>query len=102
VFLWDLAVPQWPETDTWEQSVKATLEALLGCGCTVAWLGRQDSFWDPPCLFDPEFMSEGVLAAASSDGYFRCAVQLDAPLAWLSDKEMTSLREKSAGLAAAF
>jgi hypothetical protein len=80
--------------DVWESTIKRTLDALLGSGCVLAWIGREGHFCDPPYLLKPECMSEGLFAAASQDGFFECPLKLDEELSWISDETMVALRTK--------
>ncbi len=98
VVVWDVAIVAWPTGQAWRDSVRRTLEALVDAGARVAWVGREGYFCDPPDLFDPTFMSGGVLAAMTSGGEFRCAVDPDQALATLTDDELLRLRAASDGL----
>lgn len=99
VIVWDVRVARWPSAEKFHQVVRQTLEALLVGSCSVAWVGREGFFVDPPDLFLPEFMSEGVLAALSRETGFRIAVALDEPMQFLLDDELQELREAGGGLA---
>ncbi|HVX46630.1 MAG TPA: hypothetical protein VHC49_22245 [Mycobacteriales bacterium] len=57
------------------------------------------NFCDPPDLFSPECMSEGILAALTSAGEFVGSVDPDAPLNPLTDEQMLRLRHYARGLA---
>lgn len=59
VALWDVPVAHWASvTDTFRD-----VREIIRRGCVVAWVGAEGFlFSDPPHLFDPAFMSGGVLA----------------------------------------
>lgn len=99
VVVWDVALSDWPREEPWVNAVRSTLKALLDAGCVVTWLGRPGCFCDPPDLFLPSCMSEGVLAAATDDGFFDCPVRPDRPLDYLTDEQLLELRSRSRGLA---
>ncbi|MBW3615958.1 MAG: hypothetical protein KY439_11740, partial [Actinobacteria bacterium] len=88
----------WPPREVWLRSVRATFEVLVNAGASVAWIGLEGFFCDPPNLFDPAFMSGGVLAAMTSTGEFLCPLDPDEPVVALDDKELLRLREASEGL----
>jgi hypothetical protein len=98
VVVWDVAVAAWPSGEAWTRSVRGTLEALVDGGARVAWIGLEGFFCDPPDLFEPALMSEGVLAAMTADRDFRCPVDPDRPLASLTDEDLPRLRGASDGL----
>jgi hypothetical protein len=99
VLVWDVKLRCWPAPEEFPELVRRTLEALRVAGCKVAWVGREGYFADPPDLFLPDSMSEGVLAALSDETGFQMAVALDQPLRSLPDDELLALRKASDGLA---
>ena len=68
VWLWDVRVQVWPDAAVWRDAVMGLLEQVLSGGAAVAWCGIEGAFADPPSLFTPEAMSEGVWAARTSHG----------------------------------
>lgn len=99
VIVWDVPITEWPESDAWTIAVRSTFDSLLAAGCVVAWIGREGYFCDPPDLFLPSCMSEGVVAAATVGGFFSCPVVPDKPLKYLTDEELLEIRSQSDGLA---
>ena len=99
---WYIKVAAWPPAVTFRESISALLHGLIDEGWSVAWIGVEGSFVDPPELFSPEAMPGGVLAACSTDTGFIEAVDLDLPLRALSDPRLLALREASRGLASSF
>ncbi len=101
VAAWYIRVAAWPTPQVFRNSMRRVLCALVEEGYSVAWIGIDGSFVDPPELFIPESMSGGVLAACSKATGFLAGVDLDQPLRALADHEMLRLREASGGLALA-
>ncbi len=101
VVVWTVRVDRWPGRDEFGFLTERTMHALREAGCVVSWVGREGFFTDPPGLFLPESMSQGVLAALSGATGFRTALDLDQPLRFLLDDELLELREASHGLASA-
>ena len=99
VAVWYVRVAAWPTPRGFRDSIRRVLCGLVGEGYSVAWIGIDGSFVDPPELFMPESMSGGVLAACSAATGFLVGVDLDQPLRTLADHEMLRLREASGGLA---
>lgn len=96
---WYIRVAAWPTPQVFRDSMRRVLCGLVEEGYSVAWIGIDGSFVDPPDLFMPESMSGGVLAACSASTGFILGVELDQPLRALADHEMLRLREASGGLA---
>jgi hypothetical protein len=96
---WYIKVAAWPPAETFRESISTLLHGLIDEGWSVAWVGVEGSFVDPPELFSPEAMPGGVLAACSTDTGLIEAVDLDLPLQALTDSRMLALREASRGLA---
>jgi hypothetical protein len=97
---WDLALAAWPTSQDWPGVVQRTLSVMVAAGCVVAWLGAEGCpFSDPPDLFSPDWMDGGVLAALTSQGDFRCPVNPDEPLRYLSAADLELLRARATGLA---
>lgn len=100
VLMWEVPIIIWPTGPTFQEAVRGTLEALIGSGCRVAWIGAEGlPFCDPPGLFDPECMSGGVLAWITDNGKFQCPLDPDDVLAPVTDDELLVLREHARGLA---
>lgn len=98
VHLWDVRVPDWRTVMCWKELVGRTLGSVLVDGCSVAWLALEECFVDPPDLFLPEFMSGGVLAVVTQQGFSVAPADLDEPLTALSDQEMLIVRSHAGGI----
>ena len=68
------------------------LGRLLDAGYEVAWFAVEGDFADPPALFDPEMMGEGVYAAASRETGFICRDDGEGDLKALTDADLSRLR----------
>lgn len=97
--VWYVSVTVWPSAQRFQDSLRHVLAELVGDGYSVAWIGTEGSFADPPSLFNPKAMSGRVLAANSRATGFIASFDLDTPLKALTDAEMLRLREASGGLA---
>jgi hypothetical protein len=96
VAMWTLAIAAWPRGDEWRRALRGTMQCVIAGGAVVAWLGMEGGFCDPPDLFEPDCMSDAVLAALLPDGTFLCPADPDEPWAALSDEELARLREAAA------
>lgn len=96
---WYIKVTAWPSAKAFRESTSTLLQGLIDEGWSVAWIGGEGSFADPPKLFSPEAMSGGVLAAYSIDTGLIDVLDLDLPLRALTDFQMLALRDASHGLA---
>lgn len=97
---WEVPVTLWPTGSDFHDVIRRTLEMLIQGGCRVAWIGAEGvPFCDPPGLFDPEWMSGGVLAWMTDDGGFDCPLDPDRVLAPVSDDDLLALRTYARGLA---
>lgn len=98
--VWDVAVRDWPDPESWISVLKRTFKAMLTQGAVVAWLDSEGTpFSSPPYLFSPHYMHGAVLAALTSAGDFFCSYKLGEPVSSLSDSELEVLRSHAAGLA---
>ena len=97
--MWEIALRRWPAQADFDAALSGTFAALFAEGCVLAWVGAE-LFADPPDLFLPEFMSGGVLVAATPDQSFG-RLDLDAAVQPIGDDQLLQLRELSHGLAAA-
>lgn len=68
VHLWEIALEVVENSAAFGQIIDATLESLLSVGCAVAWVGVEGNFCDPPNLFSPDCMSNGVFALQTPRG----------------------------------
>jgi hypothetical protein len=91
VWLWDIRIRSWPKIDSWSITVENTLDVLLGAGAIVAWCGVEGCFVDPPDLFDPSEMAEGVWACASRGGVRQRPSPLEGRLEYLSKTQLSAL-----------
>lgn len=66
VDLWDCRVNL--SKAPWQDLCEQTLEVLVRNGSRVAWIGLGELFVDPPELFNPVFMSGGVMIAVARSG----------------------------------
>lgn len=98
VWAWDVHIHSWPAADRWRSLVVGTLDQLVNAGATVAWCAVEGAFADPPSLFDPKHMSDGVWTARidGPGGVFE-PPGLDEPFAKLTDEQLIRLR-RAAGL----
>jgi hypothetical protein len=100
VFLWTVRLPAFPSNRPWTEAAHKSLEWIINGGCKVAWLGAEGlPFCDPPSLFSPTEMQNGVIAALRSSGEFLCPLDPDEPMRFLTDAEMAQLRTYAVGLA---
>jgi len=97
--MWEIALRRWPAPGDFDAALSGTFTALFSEGCVLAWVGAE-LFADPPDLFLPEFMSGGVLVAATPDQSFG-RLDLDSAVEPIGDDQLLQLRELSHGLAAA-
>ena len=94
VWMWNLAIPNWPSQSIWKNQINDTLKVMIAAGASVAWCGVEGLFADPPALFNPKEMSGGVWAYLLRDGEFICKGELGQIFDVLSDTEMASLRDR--------
>ena len=100
VLVWEIPIVKWPARTELDDALNATLEILVKSGCRVAWVGAEGlPFSDPPRLFDPAWMSGGVLAWMTDDGVRGCGLDPDAPVSPVDDDVMKTLRAYASGLA---
>lgn len=96
VHIWDIRIAVWPTSAAWMDVVCTALQALRAGGATVAWGGLEGRFADPPSLFDPAEMSEGVWIAVDVEGNTYGPPHLDAPFTTVSDATLLLLRSQTA------
>lgn len=96
---WEVRVMNPPTDGDLVRRVRWTLESLCSKDCLVAWAGDGHTFSDPPVLFLPSAMSNGVLAAYSESLGFKLDIPPDGPINALSDEDLLVLRADSRGLA---
>lgn len=84
-------VHSWPQADHWHATVQSTLQAFRNAGAGVAWCGLEGDFVDPPDLFDPKQMGEGVWAVLEPSIGFVCAAPIDADFAPVPQKILERL-----------
>jgi hypothetical protein len=95
IFFWDVHVPRWPDPVLFRDQVRVILQDISNAGFVVAWIAVEGCFAEPPDLFLSESMSGCVLAAFSEANGFQIAVDLDRPIRFLGDAELTELRATS-------
>jgi len=92
VDLWTIRDPRLPAGSQWCATLERVLGRLLDAGYEVAWFAVEGDFADPPALFDPEMMGEGVYAAASRETGFICRDDGEGDLKALTDADLSRLR----------
>lgn len=99
VLLWDVPVSRWGTREQFTRSLRDTMTAHLRAGARVAWVAAEGlPYADPPDLFDPTYMSGGVLAWMTSTSH-SCPVDPEQPMQLIADQELEQLRHHAAGLA---
>jgi hypothetical protein len=92
VDLWTIRTPGVPVGSDWRAMLERILGRLLDAGYEVAWFATEGDFVDPPGLFDPAVMGEGVYAAASRETGFLCRDAGEGDLTVLADGDLARLR----------
>lgn len=92
VCLWDVRVLHWSFPQSWEDTLKATLTAMMDAGAKVAWCGLEGFFVDPPDLFKPGVMSGSVYATMSAEYGFQCSAHMGLPFKALPDEDLEKLQ----------
>lgn len=82
-----------------QRMVDASLESLLAQGCRVSWLGTVGAFADPPDLFTPRYMAEGVFALRTKGARTTWNLSDTGVVLSLPDEELLGARRYCAGLA---
>lgn len=93
VDLWTIRLRRIPVGTEWLALRKRTLARLAHAGYSVAWAAAEGDFVDPPALFDPEVMGQGLYAAYSEATGFLCRDQGTDDIAVLSDADLVRLRQ---------
>lgn len=93
VWVWDIRICGWPDTANWFHVVKATLKEMLSHGAVVSWAGLEGFFVEPPDLFDPQYMSDGVWAVLSESEEFICSAEIGQPFKTLDDQVLEHMRK---------
>ena len=88
VWLWDVRVRSWPVASEWVRVVSSTLETLRAAGADVAWCGVEGCFVDPPALFDPMRMANGVWACRTAGGLVFAPPALESEMRYLGYDEL--------------
>jgi hypothetical protein len=97
IWMLEIAVKGWPNPEDWNQTIYNILRSMKKHGAIIAWMGIEGHFADPPSLFHPDEMSEGVWAAIGKDDTFYPPPALDELFQTFSDEILLKLR-KEAGL----
>ena len=92
VDLWTIRDPRLPAGAEWRTTLARVLGRLLDAGYEVAWFAVEGDFADPPALFDPDMMGEGVYAAASGKTGFICRDDGEGDLKALGHADLSRLR----------
>ncbi len=90
VFLFDVKIVVWPEN--WLRVIEQTLTSLVQQGSKISWVGLGDLFAEPPDLFDPASMEQGVLVALSSRTGFLSHPHPDGTIDPLTNDDLLTLR----------
>jgi hypothetical protein len=77
VLVRSVRVRRWPSPSDWQLVIRNTLHFLTISGAGVAWCATEGDFVDPPDLFDPNQMGDGVWAVLSQKTDFACAANID-------------------------
>lgn len=102
IVVWDIPIDPWPSSRSFRGLVHCLLQAMIGTGCRVAWIGAEGlPLCVPPRLFDPACMSGGVLTwmTNSFDFDFGGSLDLDKPLRPVGNHELRYLRAFATSLA---
>ena len=94
VWLWDIRIDKWPSQAEWIQTIKTTLEEMLNHGAIVSWAGLEGFFVEPPDIFAPEFMGDGVWALSMKHDECFCFAELGKPFKTLDDSILEKTRKK--------
>ncbi len=98
---WEIALSKIPSLDLLSQATSTTLDAFIGSGSVVAWMGLEGNFCDPPSLFLPECMSGGVVTARTASGKQWNRLDTAHSFEPLSDEDLLALRAEAYPLASA-
>lgn len=75
VWLWDVKFNEYQ--NEWLNKTEKTLLYFIENKAVVSWCGVDGCFSEPPGLFDPGEMSEGIYAAMGNDKKFICHVNFN-------------------------
>lgn len=98
VWLLEVRIRSWPAEERWSAIVRGTLEAVLSAGAEISWCAVEGCFVDPPSLFDPTEMGEGVWSCRSKGGADAEAPALDGPFYWISRHVLAHLQSDATNL----
>lgn len=96
--LWTIRPPRIPTGNEWVSLLQRTLEGLAEAGYVVGWFAPEGDFVDPPDLFDPEMMGEGIYAAFSRPTGFLCRDAGVGGLRPLASEDLANLRSVAQGV----
>lgn len=81
--------------NAWDAALSGTLDAVVGAGAAVAWIGADEGcFVDPPELFATTRMTGCVLACVSDDGTRHLPLRADRPIVPVGDDVLVALRRR--------
>jgi RHS repeat-associated protein len=92
VDVWTVRVVQWPAPDRWRSTIEASLRRVVESGYVVAWFSTEGDFVDPPQLFDPRYMGDGMYAACSTATGFLMRDRTGPRLEMLTGQDLLELR----------
>lgn len=98
VWLWEVRIRSWPSEGQWKEIICGTLEALLSAGARISWCAVEGCFVDPPNLFDPIAMSDGVWSCRSKGGTSVAAPALEGTLCYVPRCILTRLQNEATRL----
>ncbi|MEI7352598.1 hypothetical protein WCU98_22725 [Pectobacterium parmentieri] len=91
VWLWDVKFNAHPHD--WLDKTEKTLLYFIENLSVVSWCGLDGCFSEPPGLFDPNEMSEGIYAAIGSDKIFIFHTDFDDEYKNLEREDLIKLKE---------
>ena len=97
VWMWELRIRVWPTANEWQTVVNRSLEEVVSSGAGVSWCAVEGCFVDPPALFDPDAMSEGVWACRSRGGIAVSAPPLQEEFTYVPSNVLADLRAEAMG-----
>lgn len=101
ITLWDLTFEEFPDGVAWRRAVDEIFDWIFRSGGVVAWIGDGTGYAAPPALFDGRKMANSVFEGRGRDGVRAGMLDLDAPVGYLDEAQLGTLRAASGGLAEA-
>jgi hypothetical protein len=98
VWLWEVRIRSWPAEDEWQGLINRTLGELLSAGAAISWCAVEGCFVDPPNLFDPTTMSDGVWSCQSKAGTSVPPLALEGEFRYVSSRVLARLQGEATRL----